>query len=64
MAAQIAEEVEIKLGAPIEIDVMRPLQAFEARGRARAAATLISALAQGKEAGVDADEALNLVDRR
>jgi hypothetical protein len=33
--------------------VTRPLQAFDAGGRARAAATIIGALADAKEAGLD-----------
>ncbi|MDU8946110.1 phage portal protein [Ovoidimarina sediminis] len=62
IAGLIAEEVQAKMGGPVEIDVMRPLQAFDAGGRARAAATLIQALATAKEAGVDASEALRIVD--
>jgi hypothetical protein len=52
MAALIAEEATAKLGAPVELDVMRPLQAFDAGGRARAFATTVQALAQAKEAGL------------
>lgn len=62
MAALLAEEATAKLGTPVEIDVMRPLQAFDAGGRARAAATVIQALTQAKEAGVDPADALKLVD--
>lgn len=42
--------------------MMRPLQAFDAGGRARAAAGIVQALALVKEAGVDPDQALKLVD--
>lgn len=62
MAEAIAEEASDKLATPIKMDIMRPLQAFDAGGRARAAATVVQALAQAKEAGVDATQALNLVD--
>ncbi len=62
MAEQMAEEATDKLGNAIKLDVMRPLQAFDAGGRARAAATVIQALAQAKEAGVDPATALKLVD--
>jgi hypothetical protein len=41
---------------------MRPLQAFDAGGRARAASTVVMALAQAKEAGVDPELAMHLVD--
>jgi hypothetical protein len=41
---------------------MRPLQAFDVGGRARAAAGIIQALAMAKEAGVDPSQALELVD--
>ena len=62
IAMCMAEELTAKLGAPVEIDVMRPLQAFDAGGRARAAATIVQAMAMAKEAGVDPDAALKLVD--
>lgn len=62
IAALLAEEATAKLGAPVEIDVMRPLQAFDAGGRARALATVVAALAQAQEAGVDPAKALALVD--
>ena len=62
IAALIAEEATDKLGSPVALDVMRPLQAFDAGGRARAAATMIEALARAKEAGVDPAQAMRLVD--
>lgn len=62
IAALLAEEASRKLGGPITIDVMRPLQAFDAGLRARAFAGIVEALARAKEAGVDADKALHLVD--
>ncbi len=62
ICALLAEEARNKLGNPVTIDVMRPLQAFDAGGRARAAAGIIQALAMAKEAGVDPSQALALVD--
>ena len=62
IAAAMAEECSNKLGNAITMDVMRPMQAFDAGGRARAAGQLIQALALAKDAGVDASEALRLVD--
>ncbi len=62
MAEQMAEEAADKLGNAVTLDVMRPLQAFDAGGRARATASVIQALAQAKESGVDPAQALRLVD--
>ncbi|MEQ9260939.1 MAG: phage portal protein [Roseovarius sp.] len=62
IAMCMAEELTAKLGSPVTIDVMRPLQAFDAGGRARAAATIVQAMAMAKEAGVDPDAAMRLVD--
>ncbi len=65
IAALLAEEASEKLGATVEIDVGRPLQAFDAGGRARALATIVQALAQAKEAGLapgDMNAALTLVN--
>lgn len=62
IAEGIAEECSDKLGAAVALDVMRPLQAFDAGGRARAAMGVIQALAAAKEAGVDPAPALKLVD--
>jgi hypothetical protein len=62
IAAMIGQEASEKLGSEIMLDVMRPLQAFDAGGRARALTTIIKALAEAKEAGVDPAMALKLVD--
>ena len=62
LAEAMAEECAAKLGSAVKLDVMRPLQAFDAGGRARAAAGVIQALAMAKEAGVDPSQALRLVD--
>lgn len=52
IAMLLAEEASAKLGSEISIDVMRPVQAFDVGGRARALQTIIQALAQAKEAGL------------
>jgi hypothetical protein len=52
IAALIAEECTAKLGAEVVVDVMRPAQAYDAGGRARALATVVEALARAKEAGL------------
>ena len=62
IATGIAEEATDKLGSTVTLDVMRPLQAFDAGGRARAITAIVGALAQAKEAGVDPSDALRLVD--
>jgi hypothetical protein len=65
IAMLLAEEASEKLGGEIMIDVLRPVQAFDAGGRARALATIVQALAQAKEAGLapgDMNAALTLVN--
>lgn len=62
IAALLAKEASEKLAAPVTIDTMRPFQAFDAGGRARAAAGIIQALAMAKEAGVNPDQAMRLVN--
>jgi hypothetical protein len=65
LAMQMAEETSAKFGAPVMIDVMRPLQAFDSGSRARSAGAIISALAEAKAAGLDpaqVDMALSLVN--
>ncbi|AVW90900.1 hypothetical protein DA792_07210 [Celeribacter baekdonensis] len=58
----MAQEASDKLGVPVTIDVMRPLQAFDAGGRARAMAQIVEAMAMAKEAGVDLDKAAQIVN--
>lgn len=65
IAGLIAEEVSAKFGAPVTIDIMRPLQAYDAGGRARAVAGVVQALATAKAGGVKAaeiEQAFNLVN--
>jgi hypothetical protein len=56
MAELLAQEASAKLGAAVMIDVGRPLQAFDAGGRARALAQLIEAMGRAKELGLSADQ--------
>ena len=65
IAALLAEEATAKLGSTVQIDAMRPLQAYDVGGRARALTAIISALAQAKEAGIapsDLNAALTAVN--
>ncbi len=62
IAAMIAEEATAKLGQPISLDIMRPLQAFDSGGRARALSTIVKSLAEAKAAGIDPAVALKIVD--
>lgn len=62
IAELLAEEASQKLGRHVQIDLLRPLQAFDTGGRARALSGVIEALALAKETGVDTEQALKLVD--
>lgn len=62
IARMIAQEASEKLGGSIELDVMRPLQAYDAGGRARALSAIVQTLALAKESGVDPAQAMALVD--
>jgi hypothetical protein len=53
IAELIAEECAEKLGGEISIDVIRPLQAHDTSGRARALQTLVQTMADAKAAGLD-----------
>lgn len=55
MAELLAEEASEKLAATVKIDTMRPTQAFDAGGAARAFSTLIEGIAKAKEAGLEPD---------
>ncbi|MFT6088342.1 phage portal protein [Sulfitobacter sp.] len=61
IAAMIGQEASEKLGSAVKLDVMRPLQAFDAGGRARALGAIVQTLALAKEAGVDPAMAFELV---
>ncbi len=65
IAVLLAEEASAKLGSDVFVDVMRPSQAFDVGGRARALSTIIAALAEAKAAGLapgDMNAALTLVN--
>lgn len=49
----MAEEVTDKIGSDVAIDVVRPMQAFDHGGKARAVSTMLQAMATAKEAGLD-----------
>jgi phage portal protein BeeE len=52
IAELLAEEATAKLGGPVTVDVIRPLQAFDAGGRARALSQIIEAFGRAKELGL------------
>lgn len=56
VAELLAEEASRKLGGAVMIDVGRPLQAFDAGGRARALSQLIEAMGRAKELGLTPEE--------
>lgn len=61
----IAEEASAKLGAPVTVDCVRPMQAYDAGGKARALATMIAAMAAAKEAGIEGatlQDAMSFID--
>lgn len=65
VAMLMAEEATEKLGARVLIDVVRPMQAYDAGGKARALSTMVAALAQAKEAGIEGatlQDALAFID--
>lgn len=65
MAMLIAEEATEKLGARVTLDVVRPMQAFDAGGKARALGTLVQAMAEAKAAGIEGatlQDALSFID--
>lgn len=56
IAMLLAEEASAKLGTEVMIDVMRPVQAFDVGGRARALSTIIEAFARAKELQLSPEE--------
>jgi phage portal protein BeeE len=65
IAALLADEATNKLGSLVEIDTIRPLQAFDAGGRARALSAIIKTLAEAKAADIapaDVSGAMRMVD--
>lgn len=65
IAMLLAEEASAKLGQKVFIDCLRPVQAYDVGGRARALSTIIEALAKAKELQLSPEEvntALTLVN--
>lgn len=65
LAELVAEEMTAKLGATVSIDTLRPLQAYDLGGRARALSAIVSSIAEAKAAGLTPAEmnaALTLVN--
>jgi len=65
MAVSMAEECSRKLGSDVQIDTLRPLQAYDVGGRARALGAVLKGLSEAKENGVkpeDIKDALTLVN--
>ncbi len=56
VAELLAEEASAKLGGKVVVDIGRPLQAFDAGGRARALSQLIEAMGRAKELGLTPDQ--------
>lgn len=56
IAGLIAQEATRKLGGPVRIDVMAPLQAFDAGLRARTFSGIIEGLAMAKAAGLSDEQ--------
>lgn len=61
ITAMMAQEASKKLGSTVKLDLMRPLQAFDVGGRARAMTAIVKAMAEAKAAGVDPQGAAALV---
>ncbi|WP_237400482.1 phage portal protein, partial [Rhodovulum visakhapatnamense] len=65
VANLMAEEASRKLGGAVSIDVVRPMQAFDHGGKARALGAMLQAMAAAKEAGLDdatVTDALKFID--
>lgn len=65
IAELLADEASAKLGTEVKIDTTRPLQAFDAGGRARALSAIVKTMAEAKEAGIEPEAlsgAMKMVD--
>lgn len=65
IAELLAQEASNKFGQTIEIDTQRPLQAYDAGGRARALSAIVETMARAKELELEPGDlagALRLVD--
>lgn len=56
LAMLLAEEATAKLGTEVMIDTLRPVQAYDVGGRARALSAIVDALGRAKEAGLTPQE--------
>ena len=64
IAKLISEEASAKLGGAVQIDVVRPLQAYDAGGKARAFSAMIKTLAEAQAAGIDPEPVLHMLDHQ
>ena len=65
IAQVMAEEASDKLASTVAIDIVRPAQAFDAGGRARAFGAMVQAMAAAKDAGLDpqtVEDSLSFID--
>lgn len=65
VANLMAEEVSDKLGSKVTLDCVRPMQAFDHGGKARAFGAMLQAFAAAKEAGLDGatlQDAMTFID--
>ena len=56
MAELLAEECRAKLGGDVTVDMIRPLQAHDTSGRARALQMLVETMGRAKELGLSPEE--------
>lgn len=63
LAELIMEEASAKLGQKISIDTLRPTQAFDAGGAARALVGLVQAMSMAKEAGLPPEALASAFER-
>lgn len=65
IAMLVADEATAKLGQTVKLDVVRPMQAFDHGGKARAFGAMLQAYATAKEAGLDGaalQDAMQFID--
>lgn len=65
IALLVADEATTKLGQTVKLDVVRPMQAFDHGGKARAFGAMLQAYATAKEAGLDGaslQDAMTFID--
>ena len=65
IALLVSDEATAKIGQAVKIDVVRPMQAFDHGGKARAFGAMLQAYATAKEAGLDGaalQDAMTFID--